>query len=118
MCAAVRLQTPIPMDLPTQGSYCLTFPIGPRPSGIFTSSAAVIENSLQARLSAQGVGTLIHYPIPPHRQAAYDGLGFAEGAFPLASRLAEEVLSLPIGPHVSREQAEAVIAHVMHAYRS
>ncbi len=58
------------------------------------------RDGLQRRLSEAGIVTLIHYPIPPHMQAAYAGLGFASDAFPLARALAGEVLSLPIGPHL------------------
>ncbi|RKF12373.1 DegT/DnrJ/EryC1/StrS family aminotransferase [Roseovarius spongiae] len=58
------------------------------------------RDALQARLTEAGVGTLIHYPIPPHMQAAYAGLKLAPEALPLARQLADEVLSLPIGPHL------------------
>lgn len=57
------------------------------------------RDELQAKLAEAGIGTLIHYPIPPHRQEAYRGLGFGPGAFPIAETLAREVLSLPMGPH-------------------
>ncbi|NDV89035.1 aminotransferase class I/II-fold pyridoxal phosphate-dependent enzyme [Aurantimonas aggregata] len=63
------------------------------------------RDALQARLTAAGVGTLIHYPIPPHRQEAYAGLGLAPDALPIARNLAGEVLSLPMGPHLSESQA-------------
>jgi dTDP-4-amino-4,6-dideoxygalactose transaminase len=58
------------------------------------------RDALQAHLQASGVGTLIHYPIPPHSQAAYAGLGFKLDQFPIATQLAKEVLSLPMGPHL------------------
>lgn len=67
------------------------------------------RNALQAKLAEAGVGSLIHYPISPHRQAAYADSGFAAGAFPLSSRIADEVLSLPIGPQQSEDQTQAVI---------
>ncbi|WP_374248667.1 DegT/DnrJ/EryC1/StrS family aminotransferase [Thermomonas sp.] len=67
------------------------------------------RDALQARLTEAGVGSLIHYPIPPHRQAAYAEAGFAADAFPLANRMADAVLSLPMGPHLSVQQAERVI---------
>lgn len=70
------------------------------------------RDSLQAKLTAAGVGSLIHYPTPPHRQQAYAGLGIAADAFPLASRLADEVLSLPMGPHQDAGQTAAAIAAV------
>jgi dTDP-4-amino-4,6-dideoxygalactose transaminase len=65
------------------------------------------RDALQATLRERGIETLIHYPIPPHRQRA-----FADHAFddqPLADTLAEEVLSLPIGPHQTAEQTEKVV---------
>lgn len=56
--------------------------------------------------------TLIHYPIPPHGQAAYAGLGIAPGTLPIAERLAAEVLSLPIGPHLSDSDALTIVGAV------
>jgi len=53
-----------------------------------------------AKLNDMGIGTLIHYPIPPHKQAAYAELNFPPESFPIASKMAKEVLSLPIGPHL------------------
>jgi dTDP-4-amino-4,6-dideoxygalactose transaminase len=72
------------------------------------------RDALQKQLSDAGVGSLIHYPIPPHRQQAYAERGFEAGDWPLASRLAHEVLSIPIGPHFSQAEAEAVI-HTVRA---
>lgn len=66
-------------------------------------------------LSADGIGTLIHYPIPPHMQAAYADMGFAPGDLPLAQQLAQEVLSLPMGPQLTMAESEAVITGVMKA---
>jgi dTDP-4-amino-4,6-dideoxygalactose transaminase len=67
---------------------------------------------LQDTLGQRGIGTMIHYPVPPHRQPAYAQPGAVEGRLPLSDRLAEEVLSLPIGPHVSVEDRRAVAAAV------
>ena len=72
--------------------------------------------ALQAHLSAQGVGTQIHYPIPPHLSKAYHGAGWNRGDFPLAEKFANEVLSLPIGPHHTSEQIESVCASVREFY--
>ena len=66
------------------------------------------RDGLQQRLTEAGIGSLIHYPIPPHKQQAYVEAGFDADAFPFASRLADEVLSLPMGPHMSAEQATNV----------
>ena len=76
------------------------------------------RDALQQRLTEAGVGNLIHYPIPPHKQQAYAEAGFGVDSFPLASRMADEVLSLPIGPHQTTEQADAVIAAVRGAVQS
>jgi dTDP-4-amino-4,6-dideoxygalactose transaminase len=74
------------------------------------------RHSLVEKLAAAGIQTLIHYPIPPHRQAAYADLSIAKGSLPIAEQLAAEVLSLPIGPHMSDSDVEAVIAAVKAAY--
>jgi len=73
------------------------------------------RDGLQKRLAEAGVGTLIHYPIPPHLQKAYAGMGIAPDQLPLARDLAGEVISLPMGPHLSLEDAERVVAAVRAA---
>lgn len=66
------------------------------------------RDDYQEALTKAGVGTLIHYPIPPHLQAAYAAAGWSKGSFSLAEIMANEVLSLPIGPHMSDSAAEVV----------
>lgn len=73
------------------------------------------RNALQKHLTAADVGTLIHYPLPPHLQQAYAEMNFGRGSFPLSERLAEEVLSLPIGPHLSSAEADHVVTEVTNA---
>jgi dTDP-4-amino-4,6-dideoxygalactose transaminase len=70
------------------------------------------RDELQKHLAERGVNTLIHYPVPPHLQQAYAELGLAPGAYPLAERQAREVLSLPMGPHLSDEEIEHVCSAV------
>lgn len=70
------------------------------------------RDALQKHLHGQGIGTLIHYPIPPHRQAAYQELGYGEGTFPISERIHRQELSLPMGPHLTQEQAERVVEAV------
>ena len=60
------------------------------------------REEVQARLAKAEIGTLIHYPIPPHMQGAYSNMGFEADAFPIACRLAQEVLSLPMGPQLDK----------------
>lgn len=69
------------------------------------------RDALKAHLDAHGVATVIHYPIPPHQQACYQA--FAGVALPLATALAQEVLSLPMSPVLS----EADVAQVVSAVR-
>jgi dTDP-4-amino-4,6-dideoxygalactose transaminase len=69
------------------------------------------RDSLQHYLGTAGIGTLIHYPIPPHLQQAYEDRGYKRGDFPIAEAMAEEVLSLPMGPQLSvQDQAKAIAA--------
>ena len=70
------------------------------------------RDALQAHLQAAGVGTLVHYPVPPHLSGAYAGAGWSRGHFPLTEQLTDEVLSLPSGPHCTVEQAAYVAAAV------
>jgi dTDP-4-amino-4,6-dideoxygalactose transaminase len=66
------------------------------------------REALQKQLAEAGIGSMIHYPIPPHRQGAYD----LKQSLPLAEMLAYEVLSLPIGPIMSEENVSTVIKAV------
>lgn len=70
------------------------------------------RDALQAALARAGVGTLIHYPIPPHLQQAYAELGYSEGRLPIAERLSREMLSLPIGPQLDEAQQMHVIDEI------
>jgi dTDP-4-amino-4,6-dideoxygalactose transaminase len=71
------------------------------------------RDALQAHLASEGIQTIIHYPIPPHLSGAYaDSIAQPQGSFPVAEQLANEVLSLPIGPHLTQQEVTAVIAAV------
>jgi dTDP-4-amino-4,6-dideoxygalactose transaminase len=73
------------------------------------------RDQFQKQLTEAGIGTLIHYPVPPHLSGAYADGKWARGAFPLAESLANTVLSLPIGPHLKPEQAGVVIKETNRA---
>nr|WP_237219926.1 DegT/DnrJ/EryC1/StrS family aminotransferase [Sphingomonas arenae] len=73
------------------------------------------RDALQAALRSGGVETLIHYPIPPHLQGAYAHMGLHPGSLPVAEHLAASVLSLPLGPHLSLDQAGQVVTALRHA---
>lgn len=71
------------------------------------------RDDLQRHLTASNIGNLIHYPIPPHKQQAYSAMNFSADRFPLASRMANEVLSLPMGPHLSADEVSSVVSAVL-----
>lgn len=64
-------------------------------------------------LSARGISTGFHYPLPCHLQPCFESLGLTKGSLPITERLASTVLSLPMYPHMSDEQAD----HVCEAVR-
>ena len=63
---------------------------------------------MQKHLGKLGVNTLIHYPVPPHLQNAYKYLGFSKNNYPISEKLANQVLSLPLGPHMTNQQVQYV----------
>lgn len=65
--------------------------------------------TLKRHLSDANIGTMIHYPVPPHLQAAYAALGYGKGDLPVAEALANESLSLPIGPQMTATEVERVV---------
>jgi dTDP-4-amino-4,6-dideoxygalactose transaminase len=70
------------------------------------------RDALQKNLMKAGIETQIHYPIPPHMQEAYAGLNIAPEAFPVAQKLSQELLSLPIGPHLAFDGVSRVIREI------
>lgn len=73
---------------------------------------------LQQQLAGQGIGTMIHYPIPPHLQPAYADQGMRTGDFPVAEKMADQVISLPIGPHLSSAGSEYIATNILQTLRS
>lgn len=70
------------------------------------------RDQLQAHLTQNGIGTLIHYPIPPHLSDAYQDLGYKEKAFPLAELIASTALSIPMGPHLNLDDAAVIVEKI------
>ncbi len=67
------------------------------------------RESLRKSLEAEGIGSLIHYPVPPHLTPAYAERGWRENSFPIAAKLAKTVVSLPMGPQLSEQQVTSVV---------
>lgn len=70
------------------------------------------RDDVQVRLKAEGIPTMIHYPIPPHLSEAYADMKFKRGDFPVAEEMADTFLSLPIGPHMPEDDVHTVIRAV------
>jgi len=73
------------------------------------------RDRLAQLLAERGIGTIVHYPVPPHLQPAYADQGYRAGDFPIAEAIHREVLSLPISPVMTLEQAADVVAAVRAA---
>jgi dTDP-4-amino-4,6-dideoxygalactose transaminase len=67
------------------------------------------RDGIQKALREAGIGTQIHYPIPPHLQMAYRDAGYSRGRFPIAESMANRLLSLPMGPQLDDASVTAVI---------
>lgn len=70
------------------------------------------RDALQSALTRAGIGTVIHYPIPPHRQPAYQEMQLGVGALPLSEEIHDRVLSLPLWPQISRTNVLEVCSAV------
>jgi dTDP-4-amino-4,6-dideoxygalactose transaminase len=76
------------------------------------------RDRLQQYLKREGVATLVHYPVPPHLQEAYKDMGYRAGSFPITEAIHREILSLPMGPHLSESGAARVVEAVHSFARS
>ena len=72
------------------------------------------RGELQAHLSQASIATQIHYPIPLHLQKAYETRGYKAGDFPVAERAAEEILSLPMYPHLEYRQQQRITSEIVN----
>ncbi|QDV65935.1 DegT/DnrJ/EryC1/StrS family aminotransferase [Crateriforma conspicua] len=72
------------------------------------------RDALREHLQQHGIGTQIHYPIPPHASEAYRDLGYSPDDFPIAKQLADEVLSLPMGPQLTADQVRDVVETIQN----
>lgn len=70
--------------------------------------------ALQEYLKQQGIGTEIHYPLPPHRQKALDGL--FEEEFPVSEAIHQRVLSIPLHPRLSSDEVDYII-HTLNSWK-
>lgn len=71
------------------------------------------RDGLQKHLTSNGIGTMIHYPIPPHLSEAYRDEGWKSGDFVISELIAETAISLPMGPHLTFEEQRQVISQCL-----
>jgi dTDP-4-amino-4,6-dideoxygalactose transaminase len=76
------------------------------------------REGLQQHLHQNGIGTLIHYPIPPHLQEAYTSLGYKKGDFPIAEEIAATCLSLPMWPGMKKEEVDTIAVAINNYYNN
>ncbi|MBR5574803.1 MAG: DegT/DnrJ/EryC1/StrS family aminotransferase [Paludibacteraceae bacterium] len=90
--------------------------VGLHPSPLGDCGASSLRDKLQSYLAENGVGTVIHYPIPPHLQECYLKYPFLQGRewerliLPISEQIADEELSLPMSPTMTMEQVEYVVS--------
>ncbi len=77
-----------------------------------------VRNELQQYLSRNDIGTLIHYPVPIHKQKAYKKAGLKKVAFPVTERFCETVLSLPMCPRLKAAQVEYIAVKMREFFGS
>lgn len=70
------------------------------------------RDALQKALTDTEIGTMIHYPIPPHLQPAYAELGIPSGQYPITETIHKEILSLPMGPHLLPDQESFICSSI------
>jgi len=104
-CEELRDVVRVPEDAPGEDCVWATFVI-----------RAERRDDLQRHLASRGIQAFVHYPTPIHLQEAAHDLGYRKGDFPIAERLANEILSLPIYPGLTESQQEAVIMTIRSFY--
>jgi dTDP-4-amino-4,6-dideoxygalactose transaminase len=77
-----------------------------------------MRDNLQGFLNSENISTMIHYPLPPHLQKAYAYLGYKKNDFPISEEIANTCLSLPIGPHLSIDEAEYVCKKIKYFFNN
>jgi dTDP-4-amino-4,6-dideoxygalactose transaminase len=79
---------------------------------VFQTYAVLVPNrdKVLEAMKAKGIGVLIHYPISLHLQGAYAELGYKKGDLPVAEKVADGIMSLPMFPHMARQDIETVVS--------
>lgn len=91
----------------------------PRSTHVFhqytiTLDEKIARDDLRSYLQEQGIPTMIYYPIPLHRQKAFQSDRYKNVSFPVTERLCKTVLSLPMHPELTQEAQEYIVYHIQH----
>jgi UDP-2-acetamido-2-deoxy-ribo-hexuluronate aminotransferase len=70
------------------------------------------RDQLQVKLKEQGIPTAVHYPMPLHLQECFAYLGYKKGNFPIAEKISNEIMSLPMNPYVTEEEIAYIGANI------
>jgi UDP-2-acetamido-2-deoxy-ribo-hexuluronate aminotransferase len=70
------------------------------------------REDVQTKLKEQGIPTAVHYPMPLHLQECFAYLGYEKGDFPVAERVSEEIMSLPMNPYLGDDEIEYIVSKV------
>ena len=104
------------------GGAPLAAPVAERPDVEAVYHLYVVQvderDAVRAKLDEAGIGTGVHYPLPIHLHEAYAHLGYKRGAFPVAEKLADCMLSLPMFPEISEGQIDYVVEQLRNALRA
>ncbi|MBA2661506.1 MAG: DegT/DnrJ/EryC1/StrS family aminotransferase [Bradymonadaceae bacterium] len=96
-CAAIDTPLVAPENRSVFNQYCIRSPS---------------RDALQEHLDAHGIGNMVYYPLALHRQPCFAYLGYEDDDFPVANRVCDEILALPIFPELRHEELEEVVAAV------
>jgi UDP-2-acetamido-2-deoxy-ribo-hexuluronate aminotransferase len=93
------------------GERVITPYLAPGNTSVYAQYTIQVDarDQVEAELKKRGIPTAIHYPIPLHLQPVFANLGLAQGRFPVAERVGQRVLSLPMHPYLTEEQQVAVV---------
>lgn len=94
--------------------------IEPQNTSVYAQYTIRVKNReyIQQKLKEAGIPTAVHYPVPLHLQPAFSSLGIGEGNFPISESIANEVMSLPMGPDLDAEIQNKIVDCMFQAVNS
>jgi len=99
---------------------CYVLPLEPAQAGHVYHQCVIRlkqRDALKAYLASQHIQSAIHYPVPVHRQPAYQNLGYPPNSLPVTEQAAEQVLSLPLYPEMSEANVKQVCQKILEFER-